>query len=94
MNQLLGTLVDRIRERFPLLDVRTDQCDIVRIIARGVFVGIEAKGDEFVAKFISLESPYDFEAPVLKTLTSTDLGEFEQELLPALAELVPHRPGP
>jgi hypothetical protein len=91
MNQSLYKLVDRIRERFPRLDVRTDQCDVIRIISKGVLVGIEQKGDEFIATFISLEGEHDFETTVIKTLSSTDLGDFEMMVLPALIDLVPYR---
>jgi hypothetical protein len=94
MNKNFYNLVDQIQERFARLDVRTDQCDAIRIIAKGVLVGIEQKGDEFVATFISLESEDQLGTTVFKTLSSTNLGAFEAMVLEALVELVPHRKEP
>ena len=94
MNKNFYNLVDQIQERFARLDVRTDQCDVIRIIAKGVLVGIEQKGDEFVATFISLESEDQLGTTVFKTLNSTKLGAFEAMVLEALVELVPHRKEP
>lgn len=90
MNSNLCKLVDRIRERFPRLDVRTDQCDTVRVITKGVLVGIFEQENEFKAEFTSLDEECDFETTMLKTVSSTDLGDFEAVLLQALVDLVPH----
>jgi hypothetical protein len=87
MRQEFSKLVDRIRERFPRLDVRTDQCDIVRVITKGVLVGIRQEGDEFKAEFISLEDEGDLDTTVTKTVTSTDLAAFEEAVLESLVHI-------
>lgn len=92
MNQRLVNLVDRIRHRFPMLDVRTDQCDIVRVHLKSVLVGIEEKGGEFIAQFISLNprttSPsLDFETTLIKRITSKTLSEFKSKVFRELATL-------
>ena len=83
LHQLIGV----VRERFPHLDVRTDQCDIVRIIGRRVLVGIEQHGSEFQAKFIALDGESDFESDLHKIVSSTDRAVFESQMLQALADV-------
>ena len=89
MNQNLNKLADQIREQFPRLDVRTDQCDVVRVYARGVLVSIQQKGEEFIADFMSLDGNYDFETPIIKSLSSSEIGAFDVKVLEALVDLVP-----
>ncbi len=91
MNEPLATLAKRIHERFPRLDIRTDQCETIRIYAEGVLVGVNQRDDKFIAQFISLEGDLDFETTLLKTLSSTDLNGFEESLLRDLVDLTPHR---
>lgn len=76
-----GGLVDRLRERFPGLDIRTDQCNILRVLAKGVVVAIQREGDKYKAQFISLEDECDFESTLTKTVTSTDFAAFQEEVL-------------
>lgn len=91
MNKKLVNLVSMIHTRFPLLDVRTDQCDMVRVISKRVLVGILEQQGEFEARFTSLEGETDFESTLLKTISSSSLHDFEERVLGALAELVPRR---
>lgn len=88
MNQYLARLVDRIRNRFPLLDVRTDQCDTVRVIAKGAIIGIEERGGEFIAQFMSLDA--DLETKLIKKISSYQFGDFELRVVQNLATLIPH----
>ncbi len=85
MKQDLVRLVDRIREQYPGLDVRTDQCDIVRIITKKVLVGVRHEEIKYTADFISLEGKSDFETTLMATLVDTDIAIFEERLLKALA---------
>lgn len=89
MSPALLRLVPRIRERFPHLDIRTDQCALVRIIGKDLLVGIRYEGSQFRADFISLAGECDFQTSVIKTLSSHDLEVFERELLNSLAETQP-----
>ncbi|HMF20376.1 MAG TPA: hypothetical protein VKE98_24415 [Gemmataceae bacterium] len=86
MNQNLSMLADRIREQFPHLDVRTDQCKIVRVYAKGVLVGIKRENNKFMAQFISLNK-CDFETPIVKSVSASDYGDFEVDVLKALVDL-------
>jgi hypothetical protein len=87
MKPELRELVSRIQERFPFLDVRSDQCDTIRIISEGTLVGINKERSEFKAEFISLKGEYDFETTVRDMLVKNNLAEFEKELIDSLAKM-------
>ena len=89
MNTNLSGIVDRIRGRYPHLDVRTDQCDIVRVLAKQarVIIGIEEKNGTFRATFTSTDSELDFEDDVLDVLSSTDAAKFGEDVIASLAKL-------
>ena len=89
MNKQLSNLVDLIRAQFPKMDVRTDQSEMVRAMTKGLLVTLEQLGDRFVAKVISLESEYDFESTLLKTLSSDDRASFETQVLAELQRRIP-----
>jgi hypothetical protein len=84
MTEALRILVDRIRERFPTLDVRTDQCEIVRLIAKGIVVGIRQQRDQFRADVISLGHEKDLDTTLIKTVMASDRDEFEAQLFKEL----------
>jgi hypothetical protein len=87
MTEVLRKLADRIRERFPALDVRTDQCEIVRIMVKGILVSIRQEDEEFKADVISLRHECDFETTVINTLKTSDLNEFQARLFKELSDL-------
>jgi hypothetical protein len=89
MNTNLSGIVDRIRSRYPHLDVRTDQCDIVRVLAKQarVIVGIEEKNGTFRATFSSMDSKLDFEDDILNVLSSTDATRFGEDVVASLGKL-------
>jgi len=65
-----------VRRAFPKLDIRSDQCELIRIITPNVTVGLRRVKDIFEATVISLEGDLDFETNVIATLRSdcaTDL---------------------
>ena len=84
-------LVERIREQFPSLDVRTDQGNIIRILTKGGMVGILREGDEYKAQFISFEDDCDFETTLTKTVASRDFSAFQEEVLESLGGIPPVR---
>jgi hypothetical protein len=89
MNPKLSALVDRIKSRYPKLDVRTDQCDVVRMfekVAR-VIVTLEEKDGVCTAEFVAMDGENDFEDSVLKTISSENLTRFEAELTKSLDKL-------
>jgi hypothetical protein len=61
-----------LRERFNNLDIRSDQCKMIRIITPTVTVGCSVVGDRYEAKVVSLEPKqrgFDFETELLAVLT-------------------------
>lgn len=89
MNADLTKLVEHVRGRYPQLDVRSDQCDTVRIIAkREQFVaGVRRSGGSYSAKFISLSGGSPIADTVLATVEDTDADRFEEDVLQLLSKM-------
>ena len=77
MDNFKQLLAEGLRKEIAGVDVRTDQCDLVRVIAAGILVGITLDGSNYVAKVISLEgeSGFDFDTKVEATLTAGTVDE-------------------
>lgn len=88
MNNELLKLADNIRQRFPEADVRTDQSETIRVIARTSIVGVSIRGGEYQAKVVSLGAEDDFETTLLKTLTSRNADDFKRLLLDELSAVL------
>ena len=88
MNTNFTRLVERIRRCHPQLDVRTDQCETVRIISgRHRFVaGIRQTGSSYCAKFISIDGSSPIADKLLASVEDSDLGRFEEDFLRLLSE--------
>lgn len=80
MRQELLDIAMRLHERFPSIDIRTDQCDMIRIITKEVFISVVAGGGGYEAKVSSLTSDNDFETPLLRRLACRDRATFERQL--------------
>jgi len=91
LNPKLSNLVDRIRGQFPHLDIRTDQTDIVRVIAKRerFLIGIEEHAGEYIAQFIDLDGPTDFESVLLKEVSSRNVHDFEEAVLTSISNVRP-----
>jgi hypothetical protein len=87
MKPELLELASRIQERFPFLDVRSDQCDTIRIISAGTLVDVTKVGNELKAAFVSLKGKCDFETTVRDVLVKNNLAEFEKELIDSLGKM-------
>jgi hypothetical protein len=76
-----------LRERFNNLDIRSDQCEMIRIITHTVVVGCSAVGDLYEAKVVSLEPKqggFDFETKLLAVLAEDSPESLATALQPFL----------
>jgi len=78
MTAELEGLAGEIRRRFPSLDVRTDQCEIIRIHLKKRAISLKVKEGRFYGGVYALDGECDFETPVLAEFWGTDLEEFRR----------------
>ena len=64
----LDRLEKALREHFTELDIRSDQCDTVRIITPTLTAGCTCSDGHYCAKVISMEGDFDFETQLLANL--------------------------
>ncbi|TWT32064.1 hypothetical protein Enr8_39900 [Blastopirellula retiformator] len=71
-----------LRERFATVDIRSDQCDTIRLISPSITAGCSYSDGHYHAKVISLEleSDLDFETKLLATLDESTPGKLADSL--------------
>lgn len=82
MSMTLKKLETALRDQFPELDIRSDQCETIRIISGMTTAGCSCDDDHFHAKVIAMEGDFDFETKLLAELKETSAEELAMALKP------------
>lgn len=82
---------DELLQRRPDLDIRIDQCDIVRVYSGKLLIGIErrATASHFRAAATKLDTELDFETQVLEEVTAEDEPGIVEKVIGLLARYSP-----
>lgn len=88
MTRILEDVLPKVRDRFPSLDVRTDQCDIIRIITKTRLMTLRESGGEFVGSIYALDGDCDFETPLVREYRKVKSNEFAEVVIRDLATIM------
>ncbi len=80
MNDFKQRLAKELREQFPELDIRTDQCDVVRIYIAHRQIAVSQEQSGYTAKVIALDSELDFESSLEKVLVGQTVEEIREKV--------------
>jgi ureidoglycolate hydrolase len=69
-----------LKRIWPSLDIRIDQCDIVRVILQQGLIGVEYQDDVFHASLVRFDSNSDFEETVEKEGSFRQMGLLIEEI--------------
>ncbi len=75
-------LAKALRENFKHIDIRSDQCELVRMITPSLSVGCEVVNEQYQAKVVSHEtdSGFDFDTELLETIQVETIEELVQSI--------------
>ena len=85
-SDMLNAVAALLRQKRPTIDIRTDQCDLVRIHAGQKLVGVRTVGGMFEATVVLLEGDLDFETEVEGVLTAESAEQIVDKVLCAVAD--------
>lgn len=80
MSTTMKKLETALRDQFPELDIRSDQCETIRIISGMTTAGCSYDDDHYHAKVISMKGDFDFETKLLAELNETSAEELAKAL--------------
>jgi hypothetical protein len=78
---MLNDVATLLRQRRPTIEVRTDQCDIVRVHAGRKLVGVKTVEGVFEATVVLLEGDIDFETEVKSVLRARSAEQIVDKVL-------------
>jgi hypothetical protein len=80
MNDFKQRLAEELVKEFPKLDIRTDQCDVVRIYAGHLLIAVSQEQAGYIAKVIPVDGELDFDTKVEKVLAGGTVDEIIEKV--------------